>query len=351
MALVTGLHMVLPMPYSRNNSFGGFSMLLDAAGEQAGFVVQIPKTGDLAKFYWRTAGVTTGQDTDGRLETPDGSGMPSGNLISAGANGTILAASITANSLITCTLGTATPVLQGQEVCVVLAPGGTPVFNVQGVFDSIGSFRPYSVHKTGGIWAKSSVTAGNFATRPQLAFEYTDGTTEMVIGCASPFGISTATYNSGSTPDERALMFDLPFWARVKGCYASLDMDGDFEVVLYDPSNTAVSTLTMDKDYRSNDNGVASPQWFTLPTSKLIVPHATWRLAIKPTTVTDVVLGLYSTNAIRSVAGGMKATWGLSTRADGGAWTDSLATIPQMGLVIDAIDVTSHSSRSLIRGY
>ena len=91
------------MPPQATSTYGftvsGASNLMDANGEKVANVFVATKTGNISKIYVRFGTVTTPQDVDIRVESVDlTTGSPSGNLLAANTNGTILSASVSTST-------------------------------------------------------------------------------------------------------------------------------------------------------------------------------------------------------------------------------------------------------------
>lgn len=335
--MLTVANMVIPGYMVRDRPLSSSSLLMDAAGEMVAFMVQAPKTGSIRKVGIKIGGVTTATDTDVRIETVDAAtGNPSGTLWAANTNVTLASASITGLAFVTTGAFTAdASVTKGDWLAVVIAPTGTPNYNIRVVSNGVGedamSITPYVKHKTAGTWA-------SVATQlvPTCTLEYSDGTyapMENVI----PYSANTSTaFNSGSTPDERALRWSLPFVHRVSGCWAELSIGGNFDIVFYDSDGTtALTTLSVDGDY---DPGLTGVAFYTFASSIECKSNTAYRLSLKPTSASNITAyqnGM-STNAQLGQFGGGTEFY-LSTRTDAGAWTDTNTAKPYMGLIIDGI--------------
>jgi hypothetical protein len=190
----------------------------------------------------------------------------------------------------------------------------------------------YTDHFT-AAWAK------NASSLPRLALEYSDGSYWPIpYTCPAVGGIAAETFNSGSTPDERGLIFQVPFSCKASGIWALIDVDGDVDVVLYDSDGTSVlESVSLDANVRiAGSSGVFHALWDTDVT---LVKDTSYRLAVKPTSVTNasMFVGEYTAAAVLdSLSGGSECHY--TSRTDAGAWTEGTTMRPLMGLILSALD-------------
>jgi hypothetical protein len=342
---------VSPMNYpaqlslsAETSIFGTFSStVLDASTEKAALIIQAPKSGTIESVeFIPTTGTTVNaasalrvslQDVSATNGNPDGtqdqyrdlagSDLSAGTWVSSGiisSNGT--------------DGGTKRSVTKGDILSVVWEYQtftASDVVRLGGVLR--GSFSksdyPYGDSQASGTWTKQD-------NLPIVAIKYADGSYVEVAGIWPATGDPTVAYNSGSTPDERALRFKLPAAMRVAGAWFMCDCDGDLEVVLYDNAGTAQRTIAIDKDIRQETT--PGYRYVLFSSSIELAANTVYRLAIKPTSATSITLTevTFNSNAIMAACPGGIEMY-LSTRTDGGAWTDDTARRPFIGLIIDGV--------------
>lgn len=126
---------------------------------------------------------------------------------------------------------------------------------------------------------------------------FDDGTLGWIQGAWFSPGMQTQsvqTYNSGSTPDEYAAVFQVPFKCSIRGGYVvvgSVASTDNFEVVLYsDAQGTPVAerTVTVDPNFTgsTSNNGV----YFVSFSSFTLSPNTWYALAMRPTTANNLTL-------------------------------------------------------------
>jgi hypothetical protein len=126
---------------------------------------------------------------------------------------------------------------------------------------------------------------------------FDDGTLGWIEGAWFGPGLSTQsalTYNSGSTPDEYAAVFQVPFKMAVRGGYlgvGSIASTDNFEIILYSDAQgapVAERTVTVDPNYTgsTSNNG----PYFVSFSSYNLSPGLWYGLAMRPTTANSLSL-------------------------------------------------------------
>jgi len=195
----------------------------------------------------------------------------------------------------------------------------------------------YAGTNNGTTWTKQAGVA------LQVGLKYSDGTYAYVSPASWPraAAINTArTFNSGSTPNERGLYFQLPMSVACSGVWFESTRGGDCQVTLYDSDGTTVlASATLDKDVNEAAASltVTIVPWATGPIT--LLANTNYRLAVKPTTVTnlDVYDMPVNSNALMAAMPG-GANFYLTTRTGAGAWTQTNTLKPLMGLVLAGVD-------------
>lgn len=325
------------VPKGWSGAAGFNSYLLDAAGEKFAVVLHAPKTGNIRKIGFRTATVTTGATVDVRIEQVDpATGDPNGSLFGVNTNVAHVINNADDNVWLTTAALTAdAAVTQGDLIAVVIAVPAGANLNISELAEdstSNGPVFPYIDHFT-AAWAKTTRGGG-----AMLALEYSDGSYVPIPNCWAFGTATTDTFNSGSTPDEYALKFKLPFPARIKGCWAVIDQDGDCDIVLYDSDGTtALLTKSMDKDVRADS--AARCIYITFPGTADLAKDTFYYLSVKPTSVTNLTvyrLQLASAALMDAMEGGQNFHG--ATRTDAGAWTAVTTDRPMIGLMLSGFD-------------
>lgn len=317
--------------------------LLDASGEKFASVLQASKTGSIRKIGLDFGTVTTATDTQVRIETVDlATGFPSGTLWATDTEVTVLAAAITTGVwVMTGALTADAVVTKGDFFAVVVAPSGTPNYNVTAPYitQQTQGF-PYNAHYAAGAW-------GMLLTNVGFAIEYSDGTYAYIPG-SYPVQTITAT-NFNNTPNlvEVGLKFRLPFAFSMAGIWAHAIFAGDCEIVLYDSNGTSVlRTLAVDKDVKSSALPRA-PSFLAFSESYVGLANTFYRVVVKPTSATNVTLYtmLYDTNAIMGqLSGGSDFIY--NHRVDAGAWAESASKWrTSIGVWLDGVAVEGSGQR------
>lgn len=220
--------------------------------------------------------------------------------------------------------GSKRDVVAGEWLAVVIEWESTQSGNVQ--FHSLGNAGAdqltnscYAASHNGSIWTKylSSLLPG-------IALKYSDGRYLTPTGSVWPLTAVTArTYNTGSTPDERALYFQLPAPFVCDGCWLWMDLDNACEVVLYDSNGSTVLNGPVVLTSNLRAGSAAGPHFWSWP-AVILKARTNYRLTLKPTSGSSVVLYEHSVNSAAimvALEGG--AEFHLSTRADAGSWSQT----------------------------
>lgn len=323
---------------------------LDANGEYVAFIIQAPKTGTIARVHFHATTVTA--DGDGlrvRIETVGVTdGNPSGTLLGGSSEVTI--ATVTPNNWNRSGSGLSAAVTKGDIIAVkLMSPAAGTTFN--GVIRSTfsGYVGPSVTIGTNGLFpyiVNAVPTAAKAVPNGMIfALEYDDGTTPYIEIAVPISSVVSTSFNNGSTPDERGNLFQVPVPCRVIGVHHQTLPGGTtqaYDLVLYDAASSALATLSRDADIiRQIAGGQSEVALFPAPVSLAALTN--YRLVAKPTVATslsqtqhviDTATG--GTRLREAVIGG--TTWQLTTRTDGGAWTDTPDTIACLGLIVDQFD-------------
>ena len=347
--IVGGLYIPSSFAYNGNApAFQSFSGGMTVTGAQRAFIFQVPKTGTLDWFETRQNANTDNPDNGVRFsfQDLDASGnpdntedqfrvitagfgtpawlVPPGVMTNDGTNGGSKR-SVTKGDWLACVVRfesfVAGDSIQLSET--VLSSGA-------GVSGRLNSYQDISAN-AGTTWAKAS-------NGLVIALKYDDGTYAVIPFPDGPFlNINTRTYNSGSAADERGLLFQVPFPARLAGVCGRFDIDAAMDLVLYDAASSVIATITLGAANRASIAALNGS--FLFPSPPTLVENVNYRLAVKPTTVTGITIYDFDVNAsaiLPFVEGG--ATWMSTNRVDAGSWTDVNTNRPFIGLILDGFD-------------
>jgi hypothetical protein len=187
----------------------------------------------------------------------------------------------------------------------------------------------------------------NQSSQPYNLLEFDDGT----FGCLGAWpmnGVAAVAFNSGSTPDERGARIEVPAPMRILGIALphQVAAGGDAEVVLYDDADQVLAVATIDGS-AVEVLGQARRVEAIFPDDVLLKPGRGYRVTVKPTTGNSVTVFEYSvTDAAHWQAWPGPTSWQLTTRADGGAWTDTPTTRPAVSLLVSQMLMPSTAAMS-----
>lgn len=320
---------LFPRGASRNFAFT--TITLDAAGEKSATVFQVPKTGNISHVHFRSNTVSSAGNADIRLETVDTStGEPTGTLVGVNTNATL--AVNTATNWYRVALTAPAAVTKGALVALVIenATGNYQTTLTDSVV--LDNNFPYSTSFLSGAWTKHQSPL-------VMLVEYDDATYPAIPGILPIKTLTSVNVNTGSTPDEVGLKFTAPGAIRAAGVWAYFDCDNDCEIHLYDSGSSSIASVTtaMDPQVRFSTN--QGSHFYLFPTPVTLTAGATYRLAFKPTSGSNVVVPVFDIDQAAYMAafpGGMDMVY--TSRTDAGAWSETTTRRPQIGLLVDGID-------------
>lgn len=186
---------------------------------------------------------------------------------------------------------------------------------------------------SGGTWTKSASLG-----LPCMALKYDDGTyAELSWPFIPALNMNTRTFNNSLTPDERGLLFQVPFPSRISGCWVRIDIDAAADIILYDAANAIIASSSLITGRRISSSSMNAKVDFVTPVN--LAANVDYRLTVLPTSASSVTIYDFdtSTSAIReSIDGG--TTWMSTQRTNAGGWTNVNTNRPFMGLILDGFD-------------
>lgn len=283
---------------------------MDAAGESCAFIGKVYIEGAAAsktissaggKIVFRTGTVTFANgSTNFRVGVQDvaATGLEDGTFdvyvdLTGGGGG------IASNTWYELAMATGTKTISHLDTVAICfemtARGGSDSVSIfsfsTNIFASNSSNFPYRTQDTGsGPVRSSSNTIGAL-----IIFD--DGTLGWIEGGGVFPGMNatvTQTYNSGSTPDEYAGVFQVPFKMSVRGGYlsvGSIASTDNFEIVLYsDAQGTPVAERTVTVDPNYTGSASANNAYWVSFSSITLTPGLWYALAMRPTTANNLTL-------------------------------------------------------------
>lgn len=334
---------------------------ITAAGYYVAAVFPAPKTGTIDKIHFLAGSKTS--DGDGLLCSIEGvdatTGYPNGTPYGGGSSKAIASpntpASVTASAWNTSPAGLASAVTKGDLVAAVLRspPGVTYNGNIQlGISGNNIVSGTYYAAAHRPYWATSVASASKSNAKPlAMAIQYDDGTCPYIPGLLATTGGSgiAVSFNNGSNPDERGIKYQRPYKHRLlaMGFAINTNSIGDLTAKLYSASTgNADFTLSIDKD-QGPGSSTSTYQWFYFPSPPTLNANADYWVTLVPADATSVTLARNNVPtgtlaALLNAYAGTSNWTGVSrlrtSDTDAGTWTESTATIPVVGLMIDQID-------------
>lgn len=311
------------------------SMLVDAAGENVSVIFRAPKTGTITTLRFRLATTTTGQTLRGGIYTVDAAGLPTTTAFGGMTAGTVAVANADDNVEKVITLAVGAAVTEGDIVSARIDWNST-----------VGNLNIVSLVR--GISAYTAVyhNGAKQPHAPVMAVGYSDGSYPHIPGFF-PFtgGIATTGFQVGSSPDEIALLFSVPFRSRLCGMAVNMNTvaGANFEFINYNGTSIVnVGGTDMMKLFDGDlllTNGLALLCW---DVSEELPANTQRRIAVRPTTASSIGVnfGTVGTAAARDTYRGEGSDWAYSARTNQGAWDEAAFTtrIPMIIPIFDALD-------------
>lgn len=251
-------------------------------------------------------------------------------------------ASFASNTWIQNTLGSSRTVNPGDLVCVVIEFDGAGRLGSDTAVIQSWSMGGQLLNQTMAVLFTSSWAT--LATVPTVVFELSDGSFTTFDGGSFHSTTQSSAFSSSSSPDERAMKFQVPFLCKIDAFNVSnltIPSGASCDIVLYDSDGTtALATYSIDAAKQAVQN---SSKQFICPITPVVLQAATsYYLAVKPATTTNVTFVQLLLNA----SGHGQASWGganwlSSSRTDAGSWTDLATVVPLIGIRISDIDFSS----------
>lgn len=306
------------------------SILIDAAGEKAAHVFEVPKSGTVSTVRVRVNAASDPQTLRVGLYTVDTDGLPTTTAYGGSVYGT---ATPTANSELAVTLGTAATMTRGDRVAVVVEFDSTVGSVNIGRNGNITTLFPYTALYTGS-WAKN-------AGGPIVTLGYSDGSYPPIFGVLpSLSNYSSQTFNVDTSGfDEYGFVWTAPFAGRLRGVVgpiATAAAGADFELIRY-TGTTADETVTVDGDHVVSTFN-SRPHHILFPTGMRFQRGDVIRVAVRPTTTNGITINHLTVTQSAILEAFFGTDFKLCRRLDQGAWTDEATMAPIIYPLIDQLD-------------
>lgn len=353
MALVdSGIsHWPVPLPVGGNASLllSAVALTFDSTSDRLAYVGRSPVTDSLTTVYFRTATVTTGSTLDVRIETVS-NGRPTGTLWATNTNVTVVVADTDDNAWKTATLTAAASLTIEDEFAIVIVnSSGTPNMQLVSLPAGLGTGMnggqyPLRLQDTG---------AGTWATVDGLEWicQFSTAGVVHMPGLFPVSGAGTITsFNSGTSPNERALRFQVPFACRARGIRVpifNVAAGANFTISLWDSAGDvdgeALAQVSMDGDFAISTTADGYVDVFFSPVTVSI--NTTYYIGVRADTANSLGVGEIAnstiSNALRALPGVNAQTY-LATRTwtagTAGAWSTTTTTLLLAHLIIDQHD-------------
>jgi hypothetical protein len=282
-------------------------------------------------------GTATGSPTiEVRIETVDGSGLPSGTLFGTNTNGTSSGGDITSSTWFVKALTASASITKGQMFCVKLKfnSGTTLVIqHLNNVVQLMPRSLPYQVMNTG------SPTKGTLVTVACLALGSSSTTFYNVPG-AMPITAYTAGAFNNTSSAKRGIRFVPNFNCRAVGVsWFKTNTTGDYNIILMNDAGTELSSSSTAYDGDHADTATRAMVNTYFDNAVTLTAGTAYRAVVEPSSATNSnmsIVTLPSADYFSATAAGA-ATVAQYTSFNG-SWTDSTTELPFLNVLLDQID-------------
>lgn len=191
-----------------------------------------------------------------------------------------------------------------------------------------------------GASLKTAAWAGEDSRRPVCILEFDDGTFGTLGECVPVSVLTSASIDTGTSPDEVALKFTPTVPMTISALGAMLDYTNsstDFELVLYSGTDALV-TVAVDASQLITTGGGFAFQHAPIAETDLSAGTA-YYIAVKPTTTNNVVVAYYDVsdaNHLTIAQGG--TAYHYASRENAGAWTPLTTRRPLISMRVAKVD-------------
>lgn len=238
----------------------------------------------------------------------------------------------------TANLTSAPSVTYGQMIAVVwewITPGTGNSVALAGIIGSQSEHQAQMVSTTDGTTWTSNVAI------PNVVLEFDDGTFGTLDGGVVFSAIDSTAYQSGTNPNEHGLVFQLPFPAKIDGCWLALQLGNAAStatVELTDSSGSVINSCSVTFDGHQVVSTGFRPIFVPLPETSLTA-NTDYYLGVLATAAQNVSFPDFSVNAanhLQATEGG--ANFRYSSR-NGDSWAAVTTTRrPFGGIRLSALD-------------
>lgn len=318
----------------------GTAATLTSAGHYIAYTFVAKEAMTVSHVGFR-AGTASGSPTiEVRIETLDpATGLPSGTLWNSPTNTTNgTTGTISSNTYVLQALTASASIARGQVFSVkfALASGTSQVISsISNLSNSFASNAAQVINT--GTPTKSALAN----TSAAIALGSSSTTFYQVPGTIPCSGNSGGTFNNTNSA-RRGLRFTPPMNCRAVGVrWFNGNQTGDFNAVLYDDagSELGTSSTSFDGDYSGASNNGANIVYFDNSVS--LTAGITYRVAIEPTSATNVNVPTITLPSTSYQSGSPLGTMGHYTTYASGSWDDGAtnqANVPLMDLIYDQVD-------------
>ena len=312
---------------------------ITTANDYHAVVFYAPQAGDIEQIHIQIGALISAQDLHISLQNVDSEFKPDGTVdqFVVLASGSLSANTLVASGPITSDGtggGTRRTVAKGDRLAVVVR------FN-----STVGDVDFISGHATGAagmipntwISSNSGSTWSSKDQQPNFAIEYvTDG----IVYARDMYPLQTTTtsasFNTGTTPDEMSMKFQVPFNGRVIGAFVPGNVTTALEYSIETAAGSVIAGPTTPHADTSTTPQKRYVEWATPVTLTI---DTNYYLIWTPNTASSKTHRYFdiASAAVRAaLPHGVLSSY--NTRTDDGAWSETTTRLVPFGLVFDQLD-------------
>lgn len=342
MALVD-LQSTMEFPRWYNNYFNtnnpGNTQDITTANDRHAVAFYAPQDGDIEQIHIQMGSLINAQDLHIAIQDVDTEFKPDGTddefvvlpLASLTANTLIASGPITSDGT---GGGTRRTVSKGDKLVVVFKFDGTI-----GDVDFISGVAPGAAGMIPNTWISSNA-GSTWSTKdhmPNFAIEYvTDGIVYSQDMYPVQSVSTSSSFNTGTSPDEQAMKFRIPFNGRVKGAFVWGSVTTALE---YSIENAGGSVLAGPASVHADASATGQKRYVEWPTPVELTIDTDYYLIWTPNTASSKTHKYFNLNAaaIRAaLPAGITSSY--NTRTSLGAWSEDTTKTCPFGLAFDQLD-------------
>lgn len=203
-----------------------------------------------------------------------------------------------------------------------------------------GAVWPFADAQISGTWSRQNPI-------PMVVIEFDDGTLGTIEGCLPPATTTAESYATGTNPNERGNIFQVPWDCKISGFWVTLQAAAateDFTIQLYSAPTTAAASVSGTSlavaGETLNNIAAIAPALIMLPAEVSLSKNTDYCVAVLATNTGNVVMRSISlgTSAAMALVSGGTTVKKATRNGSAGNFTTTVGTFYPIGVVISSFD-------------